>query len=166
MKPNFFRTGIAIVSLFFLAVGTNAALAHGAENARMPWLEHMLAALKAKLVLDTAQQILWDRAFAQSLAARDAARSGRMRLRGAMQQELAQTEPDLARMAALADDVQANTQAALRQARDEWLKLYATLAPDQKIVVRDLARLRMERFGRFAAYRRERDEQRGAGRPY
>ncbi len=166
MKPNFCRTGIAIVSLVFLAAWTNAALAHGAENARAPWLEHMLTALKGKLTLDTSQQMLWNHAFAQSLAAREAARSGRLRLRDAMEAELAKTEPDLARIAALADDVHANTQAAWRQARDEWLKLYATFAPDQKMVVRDLAKIRMERFARFAAHRREPHAQRGLGRPY
>lgn len=166
MKPHSCRTGIAIVSLFFLAAGANATLAHGAEIARAPHLEHMLATIKGKLALDTSQQVLWDRAFAQSLAAREAARSGRVRLRDAMQAELAKTEPDLARIAALADNVQANTQAARRQARDEWLKLYATFAPDQKIVVRDLAKKRMERFARFAEHRREYREQRGLGHLY
>ncbi|MBA3506278.1 MAG: periplasmic heavy metal sensor [Betaproteobacteria bacterium] len=166
MNPNSLRTGIALVSLFFLAAGASAALAHGTDNARAPQIENMLAALKGKLALDTSQQVLWDHAFAQSLAAREAARSGGVRLRDAMQAELAKTEPDLARIAALADDVQANTQAARRQARDEWLKLYATFAPDQKTVIRDLAKVRMERFARFAGHWLERDENRGRGRPY
>ena len=165
MKPNCLRTGIAIVSLFLLAAGANAALAPDAENARAPQIEHMLAAIKNKLTLDTSQQMAWDHAFAQSLAAREAARSGRVRLRDAMQAELTKAEPDLPRIAALADDVQAKTQAARRQARGEWLKLYATFAPDQKMVVRDLTKMRMERVARFAEHRRERYQQRGLGRP-
>ena len=165
MKSNFLRTGIAIVSLFLLAAGANAALAHDAEHARAPQIENMLAALKNKLTLDTSQQTAWNTAFAQSLAAREAARSGHVRLRDAMQAELTKAEPDLPRIAALADDVQANTQAARRQARGEWLKLYATFAPDQKMVVRDLAKMRMERVARFAEHRRERHQQRGLGRP-
>jgi len=158
MQPNSFGTGITIVFLFFLMTGATAALAHGGEHARAPRLEHMLAGLKGKLSLDTSQQVLWGRAFAQSRAAREAARSGRARLREAMQAELTKTEPDLARIAALADDVHANAQAAWHQARDEWLKLYATFASDQKMVVRDMAKTRMERFSRFAEHRRERHQ--------
>jgi len=163
MQPNSFRTGIAIISVIFLMAGTTAALAQGADAARGARFEHMLTALKGKLALNTSQQLVWDNAFAQSLAARDSARTGRARLRDLMHVELAKTEPDLARIAVLADDVRANTLAVRRQARDEWLKLYATFTPDQKLVIRDLAKKRMERFARFAGHGRERSE-RGLGR--
>ena len=164
MKRTPIQTRILAVSLVILAAGVNAAFAHGMERARTPHIEHMLAGIKGKLALDTSQQLLWDHAFAQSLAARETARGGGTRLRDAVQAELAKSEPDLARIAALADDVQTNTQAARRLARDEWLKLYATFAPDQKMVVRDLVKKRMDRFARFTAHRRERGEHLEPGR--
>jgi len=163
MKPYSFRLGIVVASLSFLACGVDAAFAHGAQNARAPYIEH-IAKIKDRLALDTSQQLLWDQAFAQSLAARETARGGGVRLRDTMRMEIAKTEPDLARIAALADEVQANTQAARRRARDEWLGLYATLAPDQKTIVRDLVKKRLERFARFAAHRRERGEHWGPAR--
>jgi len=163
MHSYFLAKGVKILSLSVLAVGANAALAHRAADTGTPQIEHVLAAIKDKLALDTSQQLLWDRAYAQSLAAREAARSGRSRLHDALQVELTKNDPDLARIAALADDVQATAQAARRQARDQWLTLYATFAPDQKIAARDLIKKRTERRARFAEHRRERSEQRRFG---
>ena len=66
-----------------------------------------------------------------------------------MKAELAKAEPDLAAVAVLADTAQAAGQSLRNQVRAEWLKLYATFSPSQKLVVRDQLAKRMERFERF-----------------
>ena len=78
-----------------------------------------------------------------------------------MKAELAKAEPDLAAVAALADQAQANGQSLRQQVRDEWLKLYATFTPTQKQVVRDELTKRMERFEDFRAKMKERFDRQG-----
>ncbi len=69
---------------------------------------------------------------------------------------LAGLESDLAAVAAVADDAQSKGQALRGQVRDEWLKVYATFTPAQKLVVRDALAKRMERFETFRSKMKER----------
>ena len=67
----------------------------------------------------------------------------------ALTAELAKAEPDFAAVAAAADAAQANGQALRKQVRDEWLKLYATFTPAQKVIVRDAVKARVARMEDF-----------------
>jgi len=98
---------------------------------------HLLASLKGQLNLNTSQQVMWDNAVAQSKAAHDAGRANMQKLHDALAAELANASPDLAALAAVSDGVQASNQALRQTVRAQWLQLYATFSPEQKVVVRD-----------------------------
>ena len=115
-----------------------------------------ILAVKANLNLDTSQQLAWDNAVAATKAARQAARDGRARVQAALQAELAKPEPDLAAIASLTDQVQAQNQVQRVAARTQWLGLYANLSPTQKGVVRDALAQRLARMEAFRARLRER----------
>jgi Spy/CpxP family protein refolding chaperone len=110
-----------------------------------PFGAQVIESLKAKLNLDTAQQQLFDQALAAAKAARAAALGDRQTLRDTVRAELARAEPDLAAVARSADAVEARNRALRNQVRDRWLQLYATLAVEQKAVVRDALAAAMER---------------------
>jgi Spy/CpxP family protein refolding chaperone len=130
--------------------GAHGGGPHGAH------LEQIIAQVKDKLALDTSQQVLFDHALAATRSARETGRAEFQRVHDAMKAELAKPEPNLAAVAAIADEAQLKGQNLRRQVRDEWLKLYATFSPTQKQVVRDLLVQRMERFEHFGARMRER----------
>jgi Spy/CpxP family protein refolding chaperone len=105
-----------------------------------------IAALKGQLNLNTSQQQQWDSAAAASKAARETARGNVSNVHSTMTAELAKAEPNLAAVAAAADDAQAKNSALRKQVRDQWLALYATFTPDQKAVVRDALSKRVARM--------------------
>lgn len=148
--------GLMAASL--LALGASAVLAQptavptharGHGHGHGMAIEQVLAQLKDRLGLDTSQQLLWDNALAQTKSVREAGRNSMIEVRTAMAAELAKPEPDFAAAAAVADAAQANHQAQRRQVRDEWLKLYATFTPAQKLVVRDAVQQRLDRMESF-----------------
>lgn len=116
----------------------------------------LLESIKPKLNLNTSQQQAFDKAAAQGKSAREAGRANQQRVRDAMRAELAKTEPNLAAVAAIADEEQARNQALRRSVRDQWLGVYATFSPEQKAVVRDFLAQRMNRGEDFRAKMRER----------
>ena len=67
----------------------------------------------------------------------------------ATQTELAKPEPDLAALAGVSDQVQAQNMALRKQARAAWLALYATFSTDQKTIVRDAINARISRMQAF-----------------
>lgn len=150
MATHFRRAGlVGAATLVFAAFGA-AAHAHGpGMQGHRGGIERAIAQVKDKLALDTSQQVLWDNAVAATKAARQAGRAEREKLHAAMKAELAKPEPDLAAVAASADAAQATGQGLRRQVQGEWLKLYATFTPAQKLVVRDQLVKRIERFERF-----------------
>ena len=77
-------------------------------------------------------------------------------LKTATQAELAKPAPDLAALAALADDVQQQNMAARKTARNAWLALYSTFTPEQKTIVRDAIQAKLDRMAAFRAHLRER----------
>ena len=136
------------------ALGAALVLSSGAAFAQ-PAMHHggghgdfvmAIAALKGQLNLNTSQQQTWDSAVAAARNAHQAARANLKSLHDAAVAELAKADPDLASLAARADDVRAQNQAAQRQVRDTWLALYATFTPDQKAVVRDALQKRIARM--------------------
>jgi Spy/CpxP family protein refolding chaperone len=169
MASTLRRAGlIAAATTLFAAFGA-AAYAHGpgmhGHGAGMHGhrgdIEAAIARVKDKLALDTSQQLLWDNAMAATRSAREAGRAERQKVHAALQAELAKADPDLAALSGIADAAQANGQALRRQVRAEWLKLYATFTPAQKLVVRDQLAKRMERFERFRERMQERSGSRG-----
>ena len=122
---------------------------HHGGRGHGPDFVHVLAALKSELNLNTSQQAMWDAAVAQSKSARDAGRANFDKVRTAMSAELAKPEPDLAAVAAVADDAQAANAALRKQIQSQWLALYATFTPDQKAVVKDALNKRVARMERF-----------------
>ncbi|MFI4924909.1 MAG: hypothetical protein ACHQJ7_07165 [Vicinamibacteria bacterium] len=106
-------------------------------------VEHVIAGLKDRLALDSSQQLMFDQARAQTLAARDQAVAQRKDVRARIDAELAKNEPDLAAVAMMVEGVSEQGLASRRAARDQWLKLYANLRPDQTVVVRDAIRERI-----------------------
>ncbi len=116
----------------------------------------MLEEVKSRLALDTSQQLIFDSAIAQTSAARESGRALHQKVKEAMRAELAKAEPDLAALAALADDTQSQGQTLRRQVRDQWLKLYATFNTQQKAIVRELLQQKMDRAEQFRHKMRER----------
>jgi Spy/CpxP family protein refolding chaperone len=109
----------------------------------------MIEGIKAKLNLNTAQQLQFDQVAAQGKAAREAARADMLTVREATRAELAKAEPDLAAIAARADEARAKRQAAHQAVRTAWLTLYAGFTPEQKAVVKEFMTQRMDRAEGF-----------------
>ena len=109
----------------------------------------VLQQIQAKLNLNTSQQQQWDAAVAQSKAAHEAIRANFQQLKAATQAELAKTDPDLAVLAALSDQLQQQNIAQRQQARAAWLALYGTFSADQKTTVKDAINARMARMDAF-----------------
>jgi Spy/CpxP family protein refolding chaperone len=118
-------------------------------------LGRMLEHAKSRLNLNTSQQVIFDNAAAQTRAAREAARANRQQVKAALRAELAKPEPDLAAVAAVADSVEQQNRASRLQVRNEWLRLYAALSPEQKGVARDMLQKRLERAESFREKVRE-----------
>lgn len=128
----------------------------------VPFGWQVFEAAKAKLDLDNAQLRLFDQARAEARAAREAARANRQGVRDAMRAELAKAEPDLAAVARIADGAEARNRALRDQARDRWLRLYASLSAAQKATIRDALAAAMERSETARGEARERDRPRPA----
>ncbi|MDQ6618351.1 MAG: periplasmic heavy metal sensor [Pseudomonadota bacterium] len=152
------RGVLSLATALTLTVASTASaqpMGHGpADPAEM--VAHMLQAAKAKLNLNSSQQVAWDNAVASSQAAHQAIRANRQRVRDTMQAELAKPQPDFAAIAAVADDVAALNRAEHVKARNQWLSVYAMLAPDQKTLVRDAIAQRVARGEAFRERMRQR----------
>jgi periplasmic protein CpxP/Spy len=109
----------------------------------------VLQRIQAKLNLNTSQQQQWDAAVAQSKTVHEAMRANFQQLKAATQAELAKTDPDLAALASLSDQVQQQNIAQRKQARAAWLALYGTFSAEQKATVRDAINARMARMDAF-----------------
>jgi len=109
----------------------------------------VLQRIQAQLNLNTSQQQQWDAAVAQSKAAHQAIRANFQQLKTATQAELAKTDPDLAALATLSDQLQQQNIAQRQQARAAWLALYGTFSADQKTTVKDAISARMARMDAF-----------------
>jgi Spy/CpxP family protein refolding chaperone len=115
-----------------------------------------IAHLKSQLNLNTSQQVMWDNAIAASKAAHENARASRQAVHDALKSELAKAEPDLAAVAAAADNARDAGATAHRQVRTAWLNLYGTFTPEQKGVVRNALQQRLSRMEQFREKMKER----------
>ena len=109
----------------------------------------VLQRIQAKLNLNTSQQQQWDAAVAQSKTAHEAIRANFQQLKAATQAELAKSDPDLAALVSLSDQLQQQNIAQRQQARAAWLALYGTFSAEQKTTVKDAISARMARMDAF-----------------
>lgn len=168
MRPAALAAALLLASTVAIAGPGRGPGMHGPAGgppASGEMVEQILATMKDKLALDTTQQVMFDNARAQSLAAREKMHANRTGIRAKVETELAKTEPDLAAIASALDAVEEQARAARRQARDEWLKLYATLRPDQKAVVRDAIKVRLDRAETMRGRMQERMRERSPRAP-
>ena len=114
-------------------------------------IEHVLGALKGQLNLNTSQQLMWDNAVAQTKAAHTAGRANMQKVHDALTAELAKADPDLAAVAAVADNARTTNQTIRHGVRGQWLQIYGTFSPDQKAVVRDALSKRLARMDSIRA---------------
>ena len=131
-----------------MTLGAGAALAQPMGGPHGPgspdqMIGRLIEHAKAQLNLDTSQQLMFDTAVAHSKAAFESGRALRQKVRDAAQVQLAKPEPDLAAVAAVADDVEQQGRALRLSIRNDWLKLYAAFSPEQKAVVRDMLQKKM-----------------------
>lgn len=111
--------------------------------------DRMMAGMEqvhAKLKLTPDQEAAWKQAQEKSRATMKDRRDAHQKVHEAMKQELAKAEPDFAAVAKVADQTQEANLKSRREGRDQWLKLYATFTPEQKIIARDFMRERMARM--------------------
>lgn len=156
---NRFNAALAAVAAAAALSLSSAALAQpGQHHGHRGDFTMAIAALKGQLNLNTSQQAMWDSAAAQTKAARETGRANFAKVKTAMTAELAKAEPDLAAVATVADDVQAQNSALRKQVRGTWLALYSTFTPDQKAVVRDSLR---QRLAKMESFRQKMQERRG-----
>ena len=149
--PRRFRTVAGVVAVAVATTfGAGMVLAqphgphgHGPGGPADGMIAHMIASAKDKLALNTMQQQQFDTAVAHSKAARDSGRALHEKVKATLDAELAKAEPDLAAVSTLFEGVDEQNRASRRQVRDQWLKLYANLRPEQKTLVRDALRERL-----------------------
>jgi len=143
---------VALASALLVAVagvasadpGPRGAM-HGHGGPHGAPFEQAIAHVKDRLALNAEQQGMFDATVAQTRANREAGRNEMIRVRDAMRAELAKPEPDLAAVAAIADDARAKGLTERLKVRNAWLNLYGTFTTAQKQVVRDYLRERMAR---------------------
>ena len=154
----------ALAAAAVLALTGAAAMAqpagwHGHGHGQGPGagieIEHVLVALKGQLALNTSQQLMWDNAVAQTRAAHAAGRESMQKVRDTLAAELAKAEPDLAAVAAAADNTRNSHQALRHGVRNQWLQIYATFSQEQKAVVRDALTKQLARREAMGARMRE-----------
>jgi Spy/CpxP family protein refolding chaperone len=149
------RTVIAAAALA-MTLGAAVSLAqpggapHGSHGGGAPGdIGHLIENAKAQLNLNTSQQQMFDAAVASTKTARQTGHTLQQSVKDAVTAELAKTEPDLAAVATVSDNAQAQGQALRKSVRGQWLALYATFTPDQKAVVRQMLQARMAKAESF-----------------
>ncbi|MEO8303358.1 MAG: periplasmic heavy metal sensor [Betaproteobacteria bacterium] len=153
LHDNLRRITVATAVASALTLGAGNALAqpvggphgpgHHGPGAPDQMIGQLIESAKAQLSLNTSQQAMFDAAVANSKAAHQSGQAIRQKVKDALTAELAKPEPDLAAVAAVADDAHLQGEAVRKSIRSQWLALYATFTPEQKAVVRDLLSKRL-----------------------
>jgi hypothetical protein len=119
-------------------------------------IEQVLASVKDQLNLDPTQQRDWTLAVAATKAAHVTARANMQAVHDALAAELANPTPDLAKVATVADVVQASNATLHQGVRNQWLAIYANLRPDQVSVVRNAILAQLARMDAVRAKMQQR----------
>ena len=152
---------VAAAAALAMTLGAGSALGQPVGGPHGPgspdqMVGRLIAHAKAELNLNTSQQMLFDTAVAHSKAAFESGRALRQKVKDAAQAQMAKSEPDLAAVAAAADEAEQKGRDLRLSIRNEWLTLYATFTPEQKAVVRDILQKKMARAESFREKMRER----------
>jgi Spy/CpxP family protein refolding chaperone len=124
---------------------------HWKEHAAKHWEK-----LKADLKLNPAQEFAWQEIADRRAALHKERHGDRAQLKEAMKQELAKAEPDFARIVRQKQQLDEKGLQARNEMREMQLKLYSSFSAEQKAVMRDAMKARMERVEQW------RDKKRGA----
>lgn len=111
-------------------------LAQAQDMPMMPMMGRHADRIAEKLKLTPDQRVQFDAMIEKSKAQRESMKKTHEDMHAAMKAEFAKPEPDLAALAAKGDEVHGQMAAAHREIRDGWLKLYATMSPEQKGMVK------------------------------
>lgn len=151
------------MSILAAALVFGGGALQAAANSHRPDGAHPMGRLEKihdQLRLNAEQEALWKQAEEKTRETMKQMRDAREKMHQAMKQELEKGEPDFAAIARITDETRDSNLRARREARDLWLKLYAGLSPEQKIVARDFMRDRLAMADRLRAKCQSR---RGAG---
>lgn len=145
---NALAASAAALAFALAAAPASAQPGHhpGADGSFGDHLGHVIQSAQAQLNLNTSQQQLFANNVAATKAAFATGRTYRQSVKDTLATELAKTEPDLAAVAAAADNAQQQGLALRHQVRDGWLALYATFTPDQKAVVKGIIQQHLARM--------------------
>jgi len=160
LHDNFRRIAATATIALATALGAGAALAqpgpgpHGAGPGEMA-IGQLIERAKTQLNLNTSQLEMFNAAVAQGKAARESGRLRHQKVKAAVTDELANQEPDLAKLAAISDSAHSEALTSRHQVREAWLKVYATFNHEQKLVVRDMLQKRMARAEAFGQRMRQ-----------
>jgi len=133
--------------------GSHGPHGHGSHGAS---IGQLIIGAKDQLNLNTSQQQMFDTALANTKSAHQTGQSLHQSVRDALAAELAKNEPDLAAVAAVSDNAQAQGQALRKSVRAQWLALYATFTPDQKAIVKQTIQGEMAKAESFHQKMKER----------
>jgi protein CpxP len=147
------------------AGGALQAVAHGHRADGPDFAMARLGKLHDQLKLTPEQEGLWRQAEEKTRETAKQMRASRDKVRDALKQELAKSEPDLAAVASIADQAQEDRLKARHEVRDLWLKLYAGLSPQQKAVAADFLRDRLARAEHFREKIKERYKEKSKQAP-
>jgi Spy/CpxP family protein refolding chaperone len=166
---NLRTIAMAAAAALAMTLGAGSALAQPVGGPHGPgspdqMIGRLIEHAKAQLNLNTSQQSMFDTAVAHSKAAHESGRALRQKVKDAAQVQLANAEPDLAKVAAVADEAEQQGRALRLSIRSEWLTLYATFTPEQKAVVRDMLQKKMARAESFREKMRERMQEHFGGK--
>lgn len=114
----------------------------------------MLGHLKSKLNLNESQQKLWDAARAQSREVGQAMRAQRQESAKELRAQLDAGPLDLRALTAKREAERSALKPKMDAARDAWLAVYDSLDGQQKQVVTDAVKKRIERGDRMREHRR------------
>lgn len=103
-----------------------------------------LEKIHGKLQLTAAQEAAWQEAVALGTSIQGQAQTLHQQAKAAADTELAKAQPDLAALAQQSDSTHQQVTALHKQVRDKWLAVYATLSAEQKTVVADFLRQRLQ----------------------
>lgn len=121
------------------------AAAHGAGMGH-PGMGFFSQSVHDRLQLTPDQETRWQAIRAAAKTLREQRKQGFRQLRQLLHTELANPEPDLARVAQFKDQMEDRNLQAARALQSRMLDLYATMNPGQKAIVKTAIQTRMAKM--------------------
>jgi Spy/CpxP family protein refolding chaperone len=115
---------------------------------------HMMEKLKTELALNDTQKAAWDSIAANTKAAHEQIKTLHTQQKATAKAELANPQPDMAKLAALREQGHVKAQAIMKPIKEQKLAFYQSLSAEQKTKVRDLMVKRMDRAEKMHGHMR------------